>query len=42
LIIERIDAHQTQIGELGDAYEYCRHLRGEAFVNKALIILEEF
>jgi dsRNA-specific ribonuclease len=42
LIKQRIDSHLTEIGELGDAYEYCRHLKGEAFVSKSLIILEEF
>jgi dsRNA-specific ribonuclease len=40
--MQRIDSHLTEIGELGDAYEYCRHLKGEAFVSKSLIILEEF
>ena len=40
--MQRIDSHLTESGALGDAYEYCRHLKGEAFVSKSLIILEEF
>lgn len=32
---------KDQVGELGQAYEYCRFLKGEYLINKALDICKE-
>jgi len=41
MILSRIDSPSSMVGELGEAFEFCRHLKGEELINKSYQILED-
>ena len=41
MMLQRIDCPKSMVGELGEAFMYLRHLKGEELTNHAYTILEE-